>query len=895
MPERRNSQRSLVPLKDGGMLRTADFQGYSQDQIRQLERATGGYLRYYKLPVSFLNFSQAQPGIKGCVEEGLEITYGRQEVKPGDDLLLAYAKGFELRKQRTQQARLTVEQLHQDPTLAVSLAIRPGMVDRAETEIAKPAFNANFIHNEKLAGLIAVRKPIFGKLVLLVAVKAEELIPGAGNVHLTSFQQACLVRNMLAGIYIYGEPKIFLEVKDFTLNKESFTQMQNRQTFIAQISKMINIKSPEAEAYLDDLLSQISFHVASLGDLGQHPTLQQLNTAYRRLSQAFLVTNPFDALINLSEEGDNSIWGEQRSTVLTINGADYRVPWPKDLNLLAIKLESDNPTRSSEARQAAASVERLFEDYQKYQDSSQLLVLQARREEASARLEEQKQKIIQGKIPEDNRLSQEYIKKSLSRELAATYDNIERLTQISQGREKIVESCLQMLKQIQRQTSDGKRDNFSRLLERIPSIESRQLRFSSQIRTFLNWQVLRRLRTSREFFHEYDIVSSVFPSLLKSESSDPFERALSCTSLDCLVYQSDLWRVRQLFQDGALHPIGSSIFWLEQLIIEQQSINQTLLSRADEHIRGRKIPYRDFDERDRIIKNLAEEQTDNLLGTKDDPLAERIKRTKAYQATLETGKVPENQEILLSSTTKLLDSGLEKLREIIAAQWSKQENRYHTATLPERMPSETAEEPSSETDADITKEIPDDQTDYRYFLTSKVIGILARVPPFLPSSSKGISSFVLGRYPDYLRYDQSQSSHDSSRITDDYVAEIRSMFTNLLADHGLNFSQQEIMKMVTRPRIALLKDNTALYTDLTAITPELLSSYKRQIPTLEKQMEDEYIIYKQDPDKYLKGYRRNAGKAEQRYTSYVGTLDNALGSRLKQLRHLGFLRTELQG
>ncbi len=898
MPERRKHPSSLIPFKDAGMLRTADFQGYTQDQIRQLERVTGAYLKYYKLPISFTNFSQAQPGIRGCVEDGIEMSYGRREVKPGDDLLLAYTKGFGLRKQRTQQANQTMEQLRQDPNATSGLAIRQRMVSSAEAEIQRPAFTTSFINSEKLAALIAVRKPLLGKLVSFAVGQAEELIPGAKDVHLTSFQQTCLVRNMLAGICIYGEPKIFLEVSDFTSNREVLIKMQDRQAVISQISKMLNIEGQEVEPYLDDLLSQISLYAASVGDLGPQPPLEQLNNAYRRLNQAFLVINPFDALINLSEEDENSIWGEQRSTVLTIHGVDYRIPWPKDLRLLAIKLESANPTRSAEARQAVVGVERLFEDYQRYQDPSQLLSLQARKEETAAQLEQENGKIIRGDIPENNQISQEDIRKLLSSEINAAYENITRLEQINPERERILRRCFEILAQIQQQTSGGKGVDFSHLLAEIETIDRSQLKFFTRTRAFLHWSVFRRFRNPWSFFHDYDTVSSVFPGLLKNESSDPFERALSCTPLDYLSYQSDLWRVRYLFQEGNIQPVGNPRFWSEILGIEERFIHQTLWNRASQYVDRHKIPFSDTYERNQIIRKLVKVETGNLLGTEQDSLVQRINKAKAYRAKLEAGMVPEDREILFSSTIKRLNDGLMALRGIISAPWGKQKDRSNVPPMVEEIAPETEEEPALKNVAGITGEtsatIPENQTDYRYLLTSKVLGILVNVLPILPTSPKGIRDFVIGNYPDYFRYDQSQSAHERGRITAEYADEVRSTLGNLLADHGLSFSEKEIRKMVTWPRIASLKYNTAFYTDFASVTPQLSEWYRKQIQTLRQQKEGTYAIRKQDPDEYLASYRQASNNAESKYAAYVRTRDRALDSRLNQLRHLGFLREEVQ-
>lgn len=546
------------------------------DQTIQLFRSTQFYLRQYRLPVSFAEFRRVMPVIKKCVDDGLAAA--DQAIEPGVNLEKAFKTGFEVRR----AVLVTAAKETQDSTVATgigefmgSLAIEKAvfLASRQESNpVTKPYISTPDIPaSQKVAQIVGLRQPILNKLVAFARSEAEKVIPGASTFKLTPAQEAGLVRNMLFNLIAIGEPSPLLTIEDIVRNADRFQQnLPQAEDQLKQLRTDINLTEPEANKYLEQLLSQVTEHIKRVHIGKSISSLEDIENINRLLMPVFSVVNIFLSIVQISENpdaGEASIWDKTHTLNVSYGGETYEIPNPQVLRLLAYRLRAEGKPRNIELMRGADSIGKLFNEVSENQP-----MWDARRTDTESKvatlrkqIETATRDVKQGLVPKPLHLSDEKFQEAVDSQIQTIASERNVFSQISITMDDCVRVMDRMLEKYGGNQPFDETDipNFN-YLRIVP------MAVASRVRSLLRTRIIERIQQYERVLAlgNDEPVAEVFYE--RSKFHAYYEAAKTMTIVDVLAFRSKFWRddalgaeglsprqLLELYSDYGLHEISS--------------------------------------------------------------------------------------------------------------------------------------------------------------------------------------------------------------------------------------------------------------------------------------------------------------------------------------------------
>jgi len=519
-------------------------QGLTDLQKKQLSGITENYLKTFGL-IGYENTVAVIPVIRQCVVNGLQIIHKRDQILPTDSLTSAFKKGYEERNKLFRVADAEIVNLNTGSRFQGAFAIPQELILSTSQELSRKAFIVDPKSTKSLVEMINTRKPIYQQIVRYCRDRVEEVIPGSKDISLDDKQQTALVRHLVFSHLALGEIKILLETEDF---------MSNRQTYLTQIpqtdmqiwhnlAKQIGLDNKETIEYLIDISKQVGDFLVSVPNqpAPKATTLEvasAISTAYKRLENHFLVVNPFNKFQSLSENpGDkgSSIWDDERTNLVVINGVKYRIPTVATLNLASYLISGQNPERSQQLSLSSRYVEGLLADIADKNTNLRISELQAEINEQKTQLETSKASIITEHIPSGLRMSHSSVLELALNQKDVMRDEINFFNHSRARHQRLTDIGLQLLLKYK----DGNSEQNPYWLRRLQKLYVNPTILGVQVRYFMRERISRRVKVFEDMSN-YSHIMGVYTENLPDHLKGNLE-PLNTTIIDILGFRNRFW------------------------------------------------------------------------------------------------------------------------------------------------------------------------------------------------------------------------------------------------------------------------------------------------------------------------------------------------------------------
>lgn len=663
-PER-SEEHSLVPSTNQELAIIAP--GLTDGQKKQLASVTRGYMRDFKL-VGYENTRAILPVIKQCTIDGLIQLKARDQIIPADNLQEAFRVGYQKRKALITDIESNLPGTD-DNTRFIGILALPRLLTRsAAEELAKKPFTPTFDSGKQMVEIAKIRQPLFRQLVKFSRDQIAQLIPGSNEVSLTPQQETGLVRNLIFGWVITGEPTLLLEVEDFMANTKNYlaSVSQADDSLWTTLAKLIGRDNQPTIAYLKDL----SIHVADLlSPVILQPPIQTddltmanaIDLAFKQLDPYFLVVNPFNKLEVLSEDPqdkEKSIWNPEKSVKVTFDGQSYLFPSPYTLYLASYLISGQNRERSIQLKQASQYARDLLDEINAQGTDKTILKLQGKIEKEKADLEIMRQTIARRITFAEAAIPKTQIQKSIQKQRSNLAAEEAFFSWVRYNRNKLIDEGLSLLPEF----LDPEKKPTPRNIQRLQG-----LYFKPGIIRNQTMRYLRGLGSNLNDFFSIQSSSTFINEMAREANLDSrqakFQMALDTTMVDLLEMRNKFWLDCLLTPKPPFTRPDLEVIWSGIVQAEQRRINKEIAG------------YMSL----RSIQSDIEQYRADISQYRYHPLHEALTKVEELQSLVSTGEFPEDSPVYnryLEAWKKSLGNKLAQ-----AINWDKPPLTKSTATV----------------------------------------------------------------------------------------------------------------------------------------------------------------------------------------------------------------------
>lgn len=854
--------------------------GLTDEQKRQLSSVTEGYLKDHRL-IGFENTRAALPVIRQCVVDGLQIRHKRENILPTDNLQAAFRRGYSDRIALIRTMEVELEGLTGEMRLEGALALPQDLVRSASRELRGSVFLPKLKAGQEVAEVSSIRRPIFRQLADYSRNRIGEDIPGSKQVELTSQQEAGLLRHLVFSWVVFGEPRLLLETEDFMTHRQVYLAeiTQQVESSWKELTQLVGQDLPEATSYLKDLSVQVADLLTSVPDkpspgVDALAIASSINSAFKALERHFLVVNPFNKLTPFSEDPKDegrSIWDQNRTTTVEINGVTYRIPTVSTLNLAAYLIFSENPKRAHEYRTGGNRLASLTETMMRQHIDRTIPDLESEIESDKRTLESARETIIGGGVPKEEAMAHFIVLRLVQNQNELMMDEMQFVPAVRTYHSRYTDLGLDLLRRYQHGDALIGEDEF----RKIVAVHYSTSVLSERALYFIKERLAKRIRSFEDMLVYENFADAMTGEASGEYSKTRFPQGLEVTVLDILSFRNKFWLDQFLKPRPSLSPEQLGIAWAGILAQEKRSIETEARAKA-------------FYRVGKINRQRLEAEKDKILDDELNPIGRRYAHIKHLHARLEEGVVPNNETLFQVYLEKWRKKGYVKISSA-THEWV-DEGRI-TPLLKERL------DPEGYLD---TKHMGNPQSLLRkaqqpYGPARIVLAALSRLAPAQLWPAYPVSVYDVAHRinpkdipPPFTLFQPGTEPVVETRRNRLMVYK---RFHDWLAENGIDLGDETFKNLIKPGDMSELIKSGHVYHRLHGLEQELQTWYGNQREKLMFQVNDSSLsFYRTPPAKII--HRREFGIAskQRRLDNLKRSSARILDFYFKELSHLGLVR-----